>query len=157
MVVQPTTTLPALCRHRVVPVLMLLILQLTSFPWSTWAAPGRSFRSSRLLNFNSSPRTPSSPSSHSTSRHLLSASSGDSGDQSQPSLGGDPPPQDALARLSQVFGIARIPRHSIHRSPPQFMKEMYQDISGIGGLSRKAGPYNSNVIRSFPDKGEWLL
>lgn len=61
---------------------------------------------------------------------------------------------DALARLSKVFGISRIPHREFHRSPPQYMQDLYATITDTGGLTRASGPYNSNVIRSFPDKGK---
>ncbi|GFR81565.1 bone morphogenetic protein [Elysia marginata] len=64
---------------------------------------------------------------------------------------------DALARLSKVFGMSRIPHHAIRRSPPQYMQEIYASTTDTGGLTRARGPYNSNTIRSFPDKGQSLL
>lgn len=62
-------------------------------------------------------------------------------------------PTDAIDRLSKVFGISKIPARIFHRSPPQYMTELYNSITETGGLTTKAGPYNADVVRSFPDKG----
>ncbi|XP_046361660.1 bone morphogenetic protein 2-like [Haliotis rufescens] len=61
-------------------------------------------------------------------------------------------PTDAIDRLSKVFGISKIPARIFHRSPPQYMTELYNSITETGGLTTKAGPYNADVVRSFPDK-----
>ena len=60
---------------------------------------------------------------------------------------------DAIQRLSKVFGIDNVPRHSVKATPPQFMLELFNDITDYGGLIRKDGPYNASTIISFPDKG----
>ena len=127
---QPLSTLKAvLCVGstwgHLSPVLVFLLISLLLQPQQTRSAPGRAY--------------PSVP-------HLASPASHSSTNSSQP-------PNDVLNRLSKVFGISRIPRASVHRSPPQYMKELYAEITDTGGLSRTSGPYNSNVIRSFPDKG----
>ncbi|RUS77731.1 hypothetical protein EGW08_014519, partial [Elysia chlorotica] len=98
---------------------------------------------------SSSSSLPSSP-SDSTAADLREQSS-----RSSPSSPSSPlslPQPDALARLSKVFGISRIPHRTIHRSPPQYMQELYASTTDTGGLTRARGPYNSNTIRSFPDK-----
>lgn len=85
--------------------------------------------------------------------HLSSSSSHSQSSASNPSLH----QPDALTRLSRVFGISRIPRKKFHRSPPQYMQDLYASITDTGGLTRASGPYNSNVIRSFPDRGKVLF
>ncbi|KAK3760597.1 hypothetical protein RRG08_022879 [Elysia crispata] len=94
-----------------------------------------------------SPRSSYSPSPPKSSRSPSPSS------PSSPSSGSPKPQPDALARLSKVFGISRIPHGTIHRSPPQYMQELYASTTDTGGLTRARGPYNSNTIRSFPDKG----
>ncbi|PVD38946.1 hypothetical protein C0Q70_01571 [Pomacea canaliculata] len=65
---------------------------------------------------------------------------------------------DPLARLSKVFGISRIPARVVHRTPPQYMTELYQAVADTrSGLTKANGPYNANTIRSFPDRGEYLV
>ncbi|KAK6171140.1 hypothetical protein SNE40_019394 [Patella caerulea] len=61
-------------------------------------------------------------------------------------------PNDALNRLSRLFGISKIPAKVFHRSPPQYMVELFQDVTDAGGLTKRQNPYNANVVRSFPDK-----
>ncbi|XP_059168357.1 bone morphogenetic protein 2-like [Physella acuta] len=59
---------------------------------------------------------------------------------------------DVLAKLIKVFGFSRIPKHLSHLTPPQYMQDLYSALTDTGGLTRSSGPYNSNVIRSFPDR-----
>lgn len=59
---------------------------------------------------------------------------------------------DPLARLSKVFGISRIPANAVHRTPPQYMTELYRSVAYSSGLTRTSGPYNANTVRSFPDR-----
>lgn len=60
---------------------------------------------------------------------------------------------DAITRLSKVFGIDRVPMHRHHRSPPQYMVELYNTVAYHNGITRIPGPYGSDVVRGFPDRG----
>lgn len=60
---------------------------------------------------------------------------------------------EAIERLSRVFGIQHVPEHEFTKVPPQFMLELFNDITDVGGLIRKKGPYNASTIVSFPDRG----
>ncbi|KAL8558421.1 hypothetical protein ACOMHN_064768 [Nucella lapillus] len=60
--------------------------------------------------------------------------------------------EDPLARLSRVFGIKRIPAKVVHRTPPQYMTELYKEVADKSGLTKASGPYNANTVRSFPDR-----
>ncbi|XP_076458095.1 bone morphogenetic protein 2-like isoform X2 [Babylonia areolata] len=86
---------------------------------------------------------PSRPSPHSYS------SSSSSSSRRQGEEDGE---EDPLARLSKVFGIKRIPGKVFHRTPPQYMTELYHEVADTGGLTKASGPYNANTIRSFPDR-----
>lgn len=66
-----------------------------------------------------------------------------------------PSEEDALARLSKVFGISRIPARIMHRTPPQYMTDLYSTVADRRGLTKAIGPYNANTIRSFPDRGQY--
>lgn len=59
---------------------------------------------------------------------------------------------EAIERLSRVFGIEHVPDHNVRSTPPQFMLELYNDITDSGGLIKKDGPYNASTIVSFPDR-----
>lgn len=59
---------------------------------------------------------------------------------------------EAIQRLSQVFGIEHAPQHDVRSTPPQFMLELFDDITDAGGLIKKDGPYNASTIVSFPDR-----
>ena len=61
---------------------------------------------------------------------------------------------EAMERLSKVFGIEHAPEHNVHSTPPQFMLELFKDITDAGGLIRKDGPYNASTVVSFPDRGK---
>ena len=61
---------------------------------------------------------------------------------------------EAIERLSRVFGIEHVPEHEFRKSPPQFMLELFNDITDVGGLIRKKGPYNASTVVSFPDRGK---
>ena len=63
---------------------------------------------------------------------------------------------DAIERLSRVFGIDHVPEHEFIKAPPQFMLELFKDITDVGGLIRKKGPYNASTVVSFPDKGKFI-
>lgn len=61
---------------------------------------------------------------------------------------------DAIERLSRVFGMDHVPDHNVRSTPPQFMLELFKDITDSGGLIKKDGPYNASTVVSFPDRGE---
>lgn len=63
---------------------------------------------------------------------------------------------EAIERLSKVFGIDHAPQHSVRATPPQFMLELFNDITDSGGLIRKDGPYNASTVVSFPDRGKHI-
>ena len=63
---------------------------------------------------------------------------------------------EAIERLSRVFGIDHVPEHEFSKAPPQFMLELFKDITDVGGLIRKKGPYNASTVVSFPDRGEYV-
>ena len=64
---------------------------------------------------------------------------------------------EAIERLSRVFGIDHVPEHEFRKSPPQFMLELFKDTTDVGGLIRKKGPYNASTVVSFPDRGKLPL
>ncbi|XP_013393347.1 bone morphogenetic protein 7 [Lingula anatina] len=61
--------------------------------------------------------------------------------------------EEAKEKLSQVFGIdpPPIPHHN-HRSPPQYMIDLYNAIADTNGITKGMKPFNADVIRSFPDR-----
>ncbi|KAK3089798.1 hypothetical protein FSP39_006621 [Pinctada imbricata] len=59
---------------------------------------------------------------------------------------------EVIERLSRFLGIERIPGRIFHRSPPQYMLDLYQSITDSGGLMKRDGPYKADVITSFPDR-----
>lgn len=61
---------------------------------------------------------------------------------------------EAIQRLSRVFRIDRVPMRIFNRSPPQYMTELFKNITDRGGLMRMGSPYNANTVRSLPDRGE---
>ncbi|CAN7994218.1 unnamed protein product, partial [Ixodes hexagonus] len=60
----------------------------------------------------------------------------------------------AVSRLLQVFGVREPRRRERHQQPPEYMLELYNATTGSGGITRSANPYNANLVRSFPDRGE---
>lgn len=62
---------------------------------------------------------------------------------------------DPLERLSRVFGIRRLPSQNgpfPTQIPPEYMTRLYRSITDSGGLSKTNGPYNADIVRSFPDR-----
>ncbi|XP_055876331.1 bone morphogenetic protein 2-like [Biomphalaria glabrata] len=108
-------------------------------PAMVYSAMGRSLP---ILPHHQHPS--SSLSSSFSSVHHSSASTSD-GDEASTR-------PDAMSRLMKVFGFSRIPKSVTNLVPPQYMSELYATLVDSGGLTRASGPYNSNVIRSFPDK-----
>ena len=79
--------------------------------------------------------------------------SGGRGD-SLPSLGKSKVDTDAaIKRLSKVFGINSLPIHRHHRSPPQYMVELYQTVAYSDGVTKTPNPFDADVVRGFPDRG----
>lgn len=62
---------------------------------------------------------------------------------------------DAIDRLSRVFGISRVPVDFHHRAPPQYMVELFDSITDEGGLVKSKTPFDADVVRSFPDRGKF--
>ena len=65
---------------------------------------------------------------------------------------------DPLERLSRVFGIKRLPSQngpSPNQIPPEYMTRLYRSITDSGGLTKTSGPYNADIVRSFPDRGRF--
>lgn len=68
---------------------------------------------------------------------------------------------EAVARqLTAVFGIAKVPEtgalhHSMrrHRSPPEYLTDLYRTVAYLDGISRRSSPYDADVVRGIPDKG----
>lgn len=63
---------------------------------------------------------------------------------------------EAIERLSKVFGIDHAPQHNVRSTPPQFMLQLFTDITDAGGLIKKDGPYNASTVVSFPDRGRYI-
>lgn len=61
---------------------------------------------------------------------------------------------EAIARLSQVFRLDKVPVLRHHRSPPQYMVDLYHDVADSDGITKSRSPYGSNVVRGFPDRGK---
>ncbi|XP_061175171.1 bone morphogenetic protein 2-B-like [Saccostrea echinata] len=61
---------------------------------------------------------------------------------------------EVIQRLSNFFGIDRIPGRIFKRSPPDYMMDLYKSITDSGGLMKRESPYKADVIRSFPDR-QW--
>jgi len=71
--------------------------------------------------------------------------------------GGGPEEAEAIESLSRVFGIDHAPQGQVGATPPQFMLELFNDITDAGGLIKKGGPYNASTVVSFPDRGMYTL
>jgi hypothetical protein len=66
-------------------------------------------------------------------------------------------PDEAIDKLSKVFGISRIPKHFRHGTPPEYMIELYNMVAYEDGITKQAAPYNANTVRGVPDGGKLLL
>lgn len=60
---------------------------------------------------------------------------------------------EAIERLSQVFRLDKVPVLRHHRSPPQYMVDLYNNVADNDGITKNRSPYGSNVVRGFPDRG----
>ncbi len=63
-------------------------------------------------------------------------------------------PDDALERLSHLFGIDKLPGPAHHRSPPEYMLNLFDKVAYSDGISKEATPHSADVVRGFPDKGK---
>lgn len=61
---------------------------------------------------------------------------------------------EVIQRLSNFFGIDRIPGRIFRKPPPDYMIDLYNSITDSGGLMKRESPYKADVIRSFPDR-QW--
>ncbi|XP_074648779.1 bone morphogenetic protein 2-like [Tubulanus polymorphus] len=60
---------------------------------------------------------------------------------------------EAINRLSQVFEIDKVPSiRRRHKSPPQYMQELFNSIADEDGITRTKSPFDANVVRGFPDR-----
>ena len=62
--------------------------------------------------------------------------------------------RQAIERLSLVFGLEKVPTHAHHRSPPEYMVDLYQSVAFSDGITKTAAPFDADVVRGFPDKGK---
>ena len=67
--------------------------------------------------------------------------------------GGQDFKRKAIVRLSKVFDIDRLPHRLSHRSPPQYMVDLYKSVADSDGITKHRGPYGSDVVRGLPDRG----
>ena len=65
--------------------------------------------------------------------------------------------EDALERLSNLFGISRIPKNFHHRTPPDYMVDLYSTVAYADGITKQSVPYDADVVRAIPDKGKLLI
>ena len=61
---------------------------------------------------------------------------------------------EAIERLSKVFRLDKVPVLRHHRSPPQYMIELYNNVADNDGITKNRSPYGSDVVRGFPDRGK---
>ena len=61
-----------------------------------------------------------------------------------------------MSRLSQVFELDKVPEQGLrrHRSPPEYMVDLFEQVAYTDGISKRPGPYEADVIRGFPDRGQ---
>ena len=65
--------------------------------------------------------------------------------------------EEALERLSQVFGIGKVPKLHKAKTAPEYMMELYKSVAFSDGITRQANPYDADVVRGFPDRGKSLM
>ena len=62
---------------------------------------------------------------------------------------------DAIDQLSRVFRIDKIPEVlSRHRTPPEYMTDLYGTLAYQNGITKQDTPFNSDVVRGLPDRGK---
>jgi len=81
----------------------------------------------------------------------------------------------ALEQLTRVFGVGRVSDYYVqrrrnsdeagetlqssarrrvrHRTPPEYMVDLYNTIAYNDGISKTAAPYEADVVRGIPDRG----
>jgi len=77
----------------------------------------------------------------------------------------------ALEELTRVFGVGRASEYDVerrassetrqstarhrfrHRSPPEYLTDLYNTIAYTDGISKTAAPYEADVVRGIPDRG----
>ena len=62
--------------------------------------------------------------------------------------------EEALRRLSQVFGIGNVPKLHKRKTAPEYMVELYRSVAFSDGITKRANPYDADVVRGFPDRGK---
>ena len=67
--------------------------------------------------------------------------------------GGPQERAEAMERLSKVFRLDKVPVLRHHRSPPQYMVDLYNNVADNDGITKNRSPYGSDVVRGFPDRG----
>ena len=60
---------------------------------------------------------------------------------------------EAIERLSEVFRFRKLPEHTHHRTPPQYMVDLYHAVADTTGITKTSTPFDADVIRGFPDRG----
>ena len=78
----------------------------------------------------------------------------------------------ALDELTRVFDVRRVsdyydqrrrdsddtrPHHVHHRSPPEYMVQLYSTIAYTDGISKTAAPYEADIVHGIPDKGKCTI
>ena len=65
--------------------------------------------------------------------------------------------EEAITRLSRVFRIDKVPVRdtlSQHRTPMEYMTNLYGTLAYQNGITKQDTPFNSDVVRGLPDRGE---
>ena len=60
---------------------------------------------------------------------------------------------EAIDRLRELFGFEQVPQGQHHRSPPQYMQDLFNTVAYSDGITRSPNPFDADVVRGFPDKG----
>lgn len=62
----------------------------------------------------------------------------------------------AIRRLHEVFHVGDLPLNFIpHRTPPQFMLDLFNAVADSNGITRDPKILEGNVVRSFEDRGAY--
>ena len=66
---------------------------------------------------------------------------------------------NAMRQLTRVFGVESVSdyygyHHARHRSPPDYMVQLYDTVAYTDGISKTAAPYEADVVSGIPDRGE---
>ena len=69
-----------------------------------------------------------------------------------------PVSDEAIARLSRVFRIDKIPDTlSRYRTPPEYMTDLYETLAYQNGITKQDTPFKADIVRGLPDRGGWGL